>query len=192
MASCFYLSKLVMSLLMFLALFAVSTTAARDLQQNGIKDDVKISVNQVCSLTKSPSYCSGVLNHMPDVTSEDLYNVANEILDQGSLKSEDILNKLNLKLLPKATSAAQKAHLQYCKKRYTDAYYGFGVASKMLLSKDYIELNKQATTIATAGNDCEDSFRSSPSAPSPLTQTNSDFFNLVDILAAASYLLSHP
>lgn len=80
-------SQLVMNFLMLLLALVSASTATRDLQQNGI-------VNQVCSLTRSPSYCNNVLNLIPGVKSEDLYNIANEMLNQGSLKSEDILNNI--------------------------------------------------------------------------------------------------
>ncbi|MCL7048898.1 hypothetical protein MKW94_020175 [Papaver nudicaule] len=150
MTSRFCSSQLVISLLMFLALVDVSTTATSDLQ-NASNNVVKVDINLVCGLTKSPR----------------------------SLMSENVLNHINHDLLPKATGA-QRSHLQYCRKRYTNAYI------------EYIELNKKTTIIAAVGTDCEDSFRSSPSTLSPLTQTNTDFFNLVDILAVASYLLSHP
>ncbi|XP_026381431.1 putative invertase inhibitor [Papaver somniferum] len=86
---------------------------------------------------------------------------------------------------------AQKGPLNYCMARYNSAIVDIDAAGNFFRSKNYVKLNKISIRIASDANKCEGSFKYSPSNPSPITQQNRDFYNLVDVLTATSYLLSH-
>ncbi|KAI3957986.1 hypothetical protein MKW98_020628 [Papaver atlanticum] len=174
------------SLLSILVVLLAATTATATTEVKNF-EDIKVSGDQVCSRTRSPGFCFGVLP--PGITKQSLETVSNDLINKAMVEATDIYNQIKY-WIPQA-AGAQQGHLNYCLRLYSSAINSIKAARNLLGSKHYFGLNRKTVEIANYANTCESSFSSSPRAVSPLTQQNSDFFNLVDVLSATSYLLSH-
>ncbi|XP_026395829.1 pectinesterase inhibitor-like [Papaver somniferum] len=166
-------------------LVATTATATREVIKNF--GNIKVSVDQVCSRTRNPGFCMGVLP--PGVANHNLETVSRAVINQAMVEAIEIYSQIK-DWIPQA-AGGQQGHLNYCLRLYGSAINSVKAARDLLGSKQYLGLNRKTVEIANYANGCESSFSSSPRAVSPLTQLNSDFSNLVDVLSAISYLLSH-
>ncbi|XP_026396538.1 pectinesterase inhibitor-like [Papaver somniferum] len=175
----------IVSTLFFICLFTTTSIAIIDVKNTRYSSN-DIDVEEICSLTKNPSYCSRRLAVFSRV---DLFDAAVLTNNWAEVNATEIYNQIT-DMLPKATND-QKGHLEYCHRLYSACIHDIIASFNVLGSRDFVGYKKQTTAFPNYANLCEESFQSPPSTPSLLTQQNKEFIDLVDIILVVADLLIH-
>ncbi|XP_058076306.1 pectinesterase inhibitor-like [Magnolia sinica] len=151
-----------------------------------INDDYSIfEVYTICKQTTDFDFCSQALNSDPRTPTADLVTFSEISLDLASRNATDT-SKYISQLLSKATDPVIKEHLSVCSQAYKSAIEEIGEAYKLLQSKSYEALSKEAVAVRAKPVVCENSFKGTQS---PLTSKNENLERLAVIVGVIADLL---
>lgn len=174
-SSCFSL----VSLLLVLLLLITPSFAGLSLMVT------KQEINDICSKTSNPSFCSQVLNSDPRVATADLPGLAQISIDIGHAKALDTFKYIK-SLLKQVLPQDPSLHERYlsCSENYDEAIDNFEMAEGAVSARSYAGAKSAISGALTQADTCNDDLQGSPPDPSQLHQRNQNILNLCNIIFA--------
>lgn len=149
--------------------------------------DVKVTtgvVKDICFKTQDPSFCLGVLNKIPQVSSVDLPGLANITINLATSNATKTLQRIK-SLIPKTSERQLKEAYTSCSEHYDDAIGDLDDAKKNLTEGDSNGVNLSVSAAMDEASDCDDEINDLP-ADASIIKANQDLNKICDIILAIS------